>query len=181
VCSLLVWLPFLPLTQAEQRLRTQVELDMKAGRIAEALDLMSEYEQSHFPPGWDPPPRIGYPQETGRILDVMAVIQERGVAPWVRAVYVDKLRRYTGAINAYSDRPLRGADLVRTVRALQQLPEGPDIAAEHASSVESQIRDLAGPIPSDDERFGSFGRTAEELEALKAFVTLAKKSTRPKQ
>ena len=81
------------------------------------------------------------------------------------------------AIYSYSDQPLCGTDLVRTVRALQQLPEGPVIAAVYASSVESELRNLEGLPPSD----GRYGRTTEEREALKALVQLAKKSTRPKQ
>jgi hypothetical protein len=161
--SLAIWLPILPRTQGEQQLRSRVERDMKAGRIADGLDVMSAHAQSDFPPHWDPPPRIGYGEQSPHVLDVLELLLARDRAPWVQALYVDKLRRYIGKEWVFFfDGPRRGTELARMVRILQQVPEGPDIAAEHAEGVKTQLsydRDLS----------------AEDREHLNALLKLAEK------
>jgi hypothetical protein len=132
--SLAIWLPILPWTQAEQRLRSQVEEDMKTGRIADALEVMSAHAPSDFPPYWDPPPREGYGEKSPHLFVVMDEILTRGAAPWVRGAYVDKLRRHMGREYWYFD--YENDDLARLVRILKQLPEGPDIVTEHREDVE---------------------------------------------
>jgi hypothetical protein len=93
VGSILVWLPILPWTQSEQLLRWQVERDLHAGRIAEGLELMSRHDQSDFPPGWDPPPRVGYGERNPPLDEVMRVLRGGDYAPWVWAVYTEKVQR----------------------------------------------------------------------------------------
>jgi hypothetical protein len=153
--SVLVWLPPMAYTQAEQHRRTRVERDMREGRVAEALEFISAHELSDFPPGWEPPPRIGYGEETPRVLDVLELIVTRDVAPWVRAEYANKLRRYLTAGSPQSEQP------ARLTRILHALPEGPGIAAEHRSSFESQL--------SRDSL------SAENRVALEALLKLAEK------
>lgn len=92
------WIIVLPKTQAEQRLRWEVESEMKSGNIARALGDMSRHEREDFPPQWDPPPRIGWDEEEiPTVINVVEQILAMDAAPWVRAVYLDKLeRRYAG-------------------------------------------------------------------------------------
>jgi hypothetical protein len=138
--SLAIWLPILRWTQAEQQLRSRVEGDMKAGRIADALEVMSAHAQSDFPPHWDPPPRVGYGEKSPHILGVMDVLLTCDSAPWVRASYVGKLRRYIGT--GYEFYVYASDELASLVRILKQLPEGPDIVTEHREAMESRLPEL---------------------------------------
>jgi hypothetical protein len=166
VVSLAIWVPILPWTQAEQRLRSRVEVDLKGGRIAEGLDVLSAHSPADFPPHWDPPPRVGYREPSPDIIDVMGVLSARDCAPWVRACYVDKFRRSIGDESAFLYDPKRGTELARLVRVLQRIPEGPDIAAEHVRGVESRLSDQQLPL--------------EDRENLNALLELAgKRGVRP--
>jgi hypothetical protein len=164
VASVLVWLPILPLTQSEQLLRVRAERDLKGGRIAEGLDLMSAHAQSDFPPHWDPPPRLGYEEKSPHLLDVMEVLAARDDAPWVRAVYLEKFRRYLEDSAASFDRWHSNQELGRIVRVLQQLPEGPEVAARLAGRAESRLK-------QSKER--GFEVPAEEREHLLRWLELA--------
>jgi hypothetical protein len=159
VLSVVVWLPILPWTQAEQRLRSQVEQDLKADRIAEALDVMSAHAPHDFPPQWEPPPHMGYEHPSPNILDVMAVVLDRGPADWVRTLYVDKLRRYIGERYFFEN---HGYELAPLLRILERLPEGPDIVVDQRQTAENILR--SGNLPED------------ERENLKALIKLADKS-----
>jgi hypothetical protein len=164
--SLLVWVPILPFTQPEQRLRARVERDLKSARVAEALDLMSAHELSDFPPGWEPPPHIGYREHSPHILDVLEALVSREVAPWVKAEFVAKFRRALGDVPfAYYARR-HDPDLTRITRVLHGLPEGPDIAAEYVKAFLH-----GGP----DER-----ASAEYRANAEALLKLAEKGKRPK-
>jgi len=161
--SLAIWLPILPWTQAEQRLRSRVEGDMKAGRIAEALEVMSAHAPSDFPPYWDPPPREGYGETSPSLFDVMDEILTRGSAPWVRAAYVDKLRRHTG--NEYWYFVDQDGESARLLLILKQLPEGPDLVTEHREAVEA--------------RLSRGGLSAEQREDLNALLKRAGRDVAP--
>jgi hypothetical protein len=165
--SILIWLPILPFTQKEQWLRFQVERDLKAGRIAEALDRMSAHTPEEFPPQWDPPPRVGVQEMKPGILDVMEVILTREVAPWVRERYVAKFNSYLGDDYSLFNYPKRGSELARLIRILQGLPEGAEIAVRHERAVESRMSD---PEFSPEDR-----------DNLKALLELAKKKSDPKK
>jgi hypothetical protein len=168
VLSLVIWLPILAWTQAEQQLRSRVEDDIKAGRIADALDFMSAHAQSDFPPQWEPPPRVGYGERSPHIFDVMEAILGRDCAPWVRACYLDKFRHQLGtsgdefALYSYTS-----DELAAIVRILKQLPEGPDIAADLRVGV--------------TERFshGNHQPTAAEREDLNELLKLGEKGVPP--
>ena len=72
-----MWLVFLPFTQREQRLRSDAERMLRGGDIRAALAAMSRHERHDYPPAWDPPPRIGWPEpEQPPVMDVMKVLAE---------------------------------------------------------------------------------------------------------
>jgi hypothetical protein len=161
VGSLVIWLPILPFTQSELVLRDRVERDLKAGRIAEALDVMSAHQPSDFPPHWNPPPRIGYRDGPPDILDVMEVLVSREHATWVRVKFAEKLRRNLGSPYA----PTFGMEreLPRILKILEQIPEGPDIAEEHRWAMTSRLeREKSDEVRSN----------------LRSWLALAAKSTK---
>jgi hypothetical protein len=128
VGAIAIWLVFLPSTQREQRLRSDAERMLRGGEIARALAFMSQHDRDAFPPAWDPPPRIGWPEpERPAVMDVMKVLAAEPTAPWVREVYIDKFeRRWLGW-------GIRSEENFREVLALlHELPEGPALLKKHA-------------------------------------------------
>jgi len=133
--SLLIWVPVLPWTQHEQKMRYRVETDMKAGRIPDAVNAMCSQEKSDFPPLWDPPPQLNFtpvsPSKSfSEMLDVMEQLQDRETPEWVRTVYLHKFGRYISIMleewQSFNSRP--GDDIARVVKILQRLPERQEIA-----------------------------------------------------
>jgi hypothetical protein len=89
--ALLIGCAILPLTQPEQIRRWQAEKLLRSGRIGEGLEYMAKFERHDFPPHWDPPPRLGYAEQSPRFLDVIAAITERSEQPnWVVEEYLRK-------------------------------------------------------------------------------------------
>lgn len=126
--TMAVWFIFLPFTQCEQRLRSDAERLLRRGDIAKGLAAMSRHERDEYPPAWDPPPRIGWPEpEQPAVMDLMQVLAtEPATAPWVREVYIDKFeRRWLG----WGIR--REEDLRRVEAVLRELPEGPALLKKH--------------------------------------------------
>lgn len=159
--SLLVWLPILPWTQSEQRLRSQVERAMQEGRIGEGLDVLSRHLPSDFPPHWDPPPRIGYHETSPHILDVMESIVARDHAPWVRTCYVEKLRRFIGGQYRFAYNANSGTELAQMARILHRIPEGSEIAKEIAGDVKMRLSETI--LSSEDrDNFSSLLNLAEK-------------------
>ncbi|MDA8020545.1 MAG: hypothetical protein MPN21_24160 [Thermoanaerobaculia bacterium] len=91
--SILVWLPILPFTQAEQRLGRHIDESLAAHRIGEALDLMSTHARDEFPPGYDPRPHQWPGRTEPDVLDVVPQLAEREVPGWVREAFLAKLDR----------------------------------------------------------------------------------------
>ena len=101
--TLLIWGAVLPITQPEQQLRWQVEHDLKAGHISEALRVMSIHERSAFPPHWDPPPYVARQRHSPHIADVIAAVVTENPAYWVRQLYLDKFqRKFANIFSPYS-------------------------------------------------------------------------------
>lgn len=125
VVSVLGWAAALPFTQPEQRRRADVERLLKNGQIPAAIDLLSSTPRNAFPPHWDPPPRVGYPDERPDLLDVMEVLVDGRGSPWVRQLYVDKLFR--GYLRGMSYRWHTEADQARVTSLVKRLPEGPTL------------------------------------------------------
>eukprot|EP00913_Durusdinium_trenchii_P023355 g21933.t1 len=88
--SMLIWLPILTVTQPEQQLRRKVEVDLHAGRIYRAIELMSKHKQADFPPHWDPPPRPGYGEEKPELSAIGKVIRALEPPDWVRNIFKEK-------------------------------------------------------------------------------------------
>jgi hypothetical protein len=169
VASLLIWLPILPRTQGEQQLRSRVEDDLMAGRIAQALDSMSAQTESDFPPHWSPPPSVGNQQKSPDLLDVMDVIVARDCAPWVQALYLNKFKYYLGGPDEIYFIRHRGTELARVVRILQSLPEGPAIATLY-QRLDTEPFD--GRRPPEDQ---------EHLKALADLAAKGKQKPEPKK
>jgi hypothetical protein len=132
--SLALWFVFLPFTQPEQILRRQVERKLKEGRISEALMEMSAHNSADFPPQWDPPPKPASGQSLPPLLDIMEVVLENPPAPWVRSIYLEKLRRYL--LSWYSqNEPERLAQL------LMRLPERESLLDALAKDGRDYFRD----------------------------------------
>jgi len=93
--SVAIWGVLLPFTQPEQQLRYRVEHDFEEGRIDTALAEMSAHRRSDFPPHWSPPPRyvstvLGNNMTT--FLQICEAIDKERTAPWVQAIYLNKLQ-----------------------------------------------------------------------------------------
>lgn len=85
-------LALLPLSQGEQVRKHRVEVLLRAGRVGEAMAQMSAHNREDYPPVWDPPPRMGYREQTpteGAICEAMAALPP---APWVRDLFLPKIR-----------------------------------------------------------------------------------------
>ena len=92
--SVLAWLPVLPFTQPEQLARTRVERLVAAGDGSAAVAFLSARTPADFPPGWSPPPHRWFryhPDHEGLLNPIDLAIAEGGAAPWVAALYMDRL------------------------------------------------------------------------------------------
>ena len=83
----------LPWTQPELRLATRAESLLRGGRIEQALAMMSTHRRSDFPPQWEPPPRVGYGEQTPALLDVLEAMTQTPTADWVRQAYLSSFER----------------------------------------------------------------------------------------
>jgi hypothetical protein len=165
--SILIWMAILPFTQGEQINRRRVEIDLRSGRIEQAIDYMSQRDRDEFPPHWSPPPQVGYAETQPSIVDVLLHLERPDVAPWVQELFREKL-----AVQSHADRwsfyghAIRLDDmgderLASYVRLLESLPEGPAMSRYH----EAEIRNSLGGTEQDVERVLSDNRRAS-LEAL---------------
>jgi hypothetical protein len=115
--------------------------------IGGAIAAMSQHPRDDYPPAWDPPPRIGWPEpEQPAVMDVMKVLAREPAAPWVRAVYIDKFERRWlgwGVGNAES--------LREVMTLLHALPEGPALMKKH----EHVIADFPPPTQPVTTRPGA--------------------------
>lgn len=134
--AVLVWLPLLPLTQPEQRLRRAVEADFAAGRYAEALQTIAEHGLAAFPPHWDPPPNISYP-DAGQpaLLDLVEVATRPETPDWLRDLYVQKLRDQMADWNWFDHHK---HDLSRLHELLERIPTGKEIVRRHGERLLQQ-------------------------------------------
>jgi hypothetical protein len=135
--SVAVWFLILPWTQAENRLRADVESNLRTGRISDGLLIMSAHSPADFPPHWDPPPRLGYGETAPDLWDVLDVVVEQSHADWVRLVYVDKLKHTLR--ERYHLYGMNGVSGAQVVRVLRRLPEGPDLVAAYRDTLRSAL------------------------------------------
>ncbi|MFO0947493.1 MAG: hypothetical protein U1D30_16475 [Planctomycetota bacterium] len=144
--SILVWSVVLPFTQPEQMYRRQVEIDLRTGRVHEAVTLMSSLRPADFPPHWDPPPRLGYGESEPSIIAVLLEIQKQDAPPWVRDLYWGKMNNQTstGHVNRFGYAiPLAELDdqtLEGYIGLMRKSPSGPMLAKYHENEIRSQLR-----------------------------------------
>ena len=153
VLAVVIWLPVLPQIQIEQQNRRTATVDLRAGRIDQAIRFMSQRTPDDFPPHWNPPPRLGYGEEQPPYYAVLNAVLRDDVADWVRQLYVDKLvfhsssMRHPVHVSELNDEQLR-----RYLDLLREIPEGPEVAASHEFQVHQYLRepqpdDMAPPPP----------------------------------
>lgn len=91
VASIVWWCAWLPVTQPEQQLRSQVERALLSGDLATGVAVLSRHPPETFPPHWDPPPRIGYAQTKPEVIDVLFHLLDHPQAVRVQEIYEYKL------------------------------------------------------------------------------------------
>ncbi len=93
VLSIAAWVPAIVICQGEQVNRRAVERLFSTGDTAAALRAMSAHGRDHFPPHWNPPPRLGWRDRAPDLAEVRSAMRAEPPADWVSAVYVAKMRR----------------------------------------------------------------------------------------
>ena len=145
VATIALWFPVIPFTQREQRLRSDAERLLRRGDISTAIAAMSRHERHDYPPAWDPPPRIGWPEpQQPPVMDVVAVLAKQPAAPWVRAAYIDKFERRW----LYSRMHWTEDNFARLVALIGALPEGPELKRKYADligDVAAAMQPTTGP------------------------------------
>jgi len=100
ILALLVILGFtaaLPITQREQKLRYEVETDLKKNHIDDALSILTSHPQRDFPPQWTPPPwpEYGEGDKNPSLSEIIKSLQTRHDIPmWVQSTYREKAKLY---------------------------------------------------------------------------------------
>ena len=83
--------------------------------------MMSTHQRSEFPPQWEPPPRVGYGEQTPALVDVLEAMTQTPTAEWVRQAYLSSFeRRYLQEDSL----PMDVEDWPRASRLLDTVPEG---------------------------------------------------------
>ena len=132
VCAsaLLVWIPILPFTQSEQKLRWETEELLHSGEFKKLSKLIAEHQESDFPTHWDPPPRLGYGEDSPNVYEVTLGLISNDAPKWFINRYGHKL--YEESIGwrftyiQLSD--LSDEDLKNYVLVISALENGPEIA-----------------------------------------------------
>jgi hypothetical protein len=88
---LVVGIAILPIGQPEQQHRWQIEQVLHGADLDAAVQYAADHSRNDFPPVWDAPPRLGYDEDTPRVIDVIAAIDRHPTPPWFRDIYVEKL------------------------------------------------------------------------------------------
>ncbi|HZU36229.1 MAG TPA: hypothetical protein VFA18_09985 [Gemmataceae bacterium] len=141
--ALLIWVAVLPFTQPEEQLRRRVETLFEQHHVPEALAAMSAHQPVDFPRTWTPPPRyldVNTGDGIPSLLDAWDALLQQGSAPWVREVYLKKLK---GMLRA--EYGLREDYLARLGRILQRMPEGRQLVDELEDIRYEQIRKMLEP------------------------------------
>lgn len=132
--SLLVWIPVLPFTQSEQRLRWHAEQAINSRDFESLSELTRQHAESEFPPHWDPPPRPGYGERKPNAYVVLAALISKDAAPWMIDRYSEKTDTsaswHTENLRRFSDE-----ELTQFVDAIAVLPESESIADKYRDQV----------------------------------------------
>ncbi|MCO5165264.1 MAG: hypothetical protein M9894_02695 [Planctomycetes bacterium] len=137
-----VFVGVLPVTQPEQRRRTEVERAFAEGRLEEAIAALSRHGPGDYPPHWEPPGWAG-----ADLVDAVDAATRDGVAGWVRARYLARLRAHRFAFApGWRGDLLTGPALERLAGVLERLPEGRDLARALCADLDHARADA---IPGD--------------------------------
>ncbi|MFN7878095.1 MAG: hypothetical protein ACK5PB_22450 [Pirellula sp.] len=82
IVSLLVWLPVLPWTQAEQFQRWYIEDIFKRGDYREVAEWSRQVKVEDLPPHWIPPPRLVYGYANVKTIDQSVAILNEDLSDW---------------------------------------------------------------------------------------------------
>jgi hypothetical protein len=134
--SLAVWLFVLPFTQPEQILRRRVEAHFAASKIQDALVLMSAHEKSEFPPYWDPPPRITYPDPRPDMTAVQETAVSLDLKSWVRQIFDKKFADSLRGRDSWIWDELPAAEVDRRLSLIEKLESRDSLAADLKHSLE---------------------------------------------
>lgn len=93
VASLVAFVPLLIISQPEQINRREAERLLKQGNVPKALAVMSERSQEDYPPHWNPPPKLGYRENTPSLIEVREAMSQDWPADWVATIYLNKIVR----------------------------------------------------------------------------------------
>jgi hypothetical protein len=147
-----VLLPALPFTQREQWLRHAVESNFRDGRVAAALQSMSEHTREEFPPHWDPPPRIAYATPLPDLKTVLEQVTATSVAPWVLDVYAEKYANWLYGDRYYYWREMNASELERQLAIIEKLPNRKSILGDNKYELLGKLKDSAEPLRGRLER-----------------------------
>ncbi len=164
--ALVAGLAVLPITQPPQRLKTLVERQLRRGELSEALALMSTYQADDFPAHWEPPPRLAYGGTKPDLFQVLEVIVAQDAAPWVRAVYVDKLIHFRDEFgwHMWAQQRAEQGSPASFLNLLTKLRETPDVLRASEPLV-STLKELAADHPEHRDQIAELLRTVGvELE-----------------
>jgi hypothetical protein len=167
--SLLVWAPFLPFTQREQKLRWTSERLIRAEDFTAFSKLTQDHLQQDFPPHWDPPPRLGYGENRPWVFKVVSGLQKNDAATWIADRYAVKMQndalrwRWEGRrLNEFTNE-----DLVELVEVISSLPNSGEIAVNLRFSIDQALGDekvkLTESRRASLEKLIELGATTEEL------------------
>jgi len=141
--SLLFWIPVLPQTQAEQRLRWESERLIRAENYEGFVQLANAHPEEAFPPHWDPPPRIGYGESEPPVFTVTVEMNQNKAPRWIQALYEDKIERlafshqhFWAELDEYSD-----DELEEFVAMIERLDNAQAIASNYESFVSYSLNE----------------------------------------
>lgn len=154
IAALSVLIPVLPFTQREQWLRYEVETDLRHGDILTALQLMSKHTRQDFPPHWDPPPRIAYPNPTPDITDLLEQLTITTVAPWVFDLYAEKYANWFNGDHQFHDRwtQMSLPDVERHLAIIEKLPNQRTILEDNQYGLIELLKNSPEPLRDRVER-----------------------------
>lgn len=141
VLSLLVWLPILPWTQAEQENRWTAERFLQSKDFEGFANFMNSVPESRFPAHWDSPPRIGYGEESPPVEEVFLSLLQNRSPNWIVNRYADKVES-THLLNFWKSRGvelLTDTQLEAIAGVIERSNEPSSIADRLVHSVEVEL------------------------------------------
>ncbi len=127
IASLLIWLPVLPWTQAEQYQRWTVENMLERGDYQGAAEWSRRVNVEDLPPHWIPPPRLVYGHASVETIKQSVAILNEDLSDW----YADQCRETLreNLTGSYDSPSLSSLDL-NTLNGLISLKDKGKIEAE---------------------------------------------------